>query len=161
MILFWLGLFTLHLVCGAALVPSRPSPARKDWQFYAAHGLFYSILVSSIWASDLPSNGQLTVGLLLFVTGSVLHLWALRSNPFFTHVIQRPPRVIRTGAYRWLQHPGYVGMFLMASASWLLVGHRLAVIPLALYAALLVWRGRAESLILQAINCQPECDCPD
>lgn len=150
MILPWLGLFALHLAVGAVLAPSRPSSARKDWQWYLAHGLFYSIPASSIWTSELPGNVGLTAGLVLFVGGSALHLWALRSNPHFTHVIQRPPRVITTGAYAWLRHPGYVGMLLMASASWLLAGHRLALIPLALYAALLGWRGRRESRMLVA-----------
>jgi protein-S-isoprenylcysteine O-methyltransferase Ste14 len=152
MIVVWLGFFVFYLVSGAAWIPpehfayyqSRP----KRFSYYFAHVLFYSIPLSSFWNDRLPSDGALLAGIALFSVGGWLNIWAARSNPYFSPNIEQPPQVIRTGAYRLLNHPGYVGMFLLASGSWLMMGHRLALLPLAAYGPLLMWRARKEVALL-------------
>ena len=152
MILVWLGFFVFYLVSGAVWVPrehfayyhARP----KQFSYYLAHVLFYSIPLSSFWNDRLPSDGALLSGIVLFCIGGWLNIWAARSNPYFSPNIEQPPEVVRTGAYRLLNHPGYMGMFLLASGSWLMVGHRLALFPLAAYGLLLMWRARKEGYLL-------------
>jgi protein-S-isoprenylcysteine O-methyltransferase Ste14 len=152
MIVVWLGFFVFYLVSGAAWIPrehftyyqARP----KQASYYFAHVLFYSIPLSSLWNDTLPSDSALLAGITLFCVGGWLNIWAVRSNPYFSPAIEQPPEVIRTGAYRLLNHPGYVGMFLLAAGSWLMAGHRLAVFPLIAYGLLLTWRARKESSLL-------------
>ncbi len=152
MIVVWLGFFAFYLVSGATWIPaehltyyqSRP----KQFSYYLAHVLFYAIPLSSLWNDGLPNDGALLTGIALFCVGGWLNIWAARSNPYFSPSIEQPPQVIRSGAYRWLNHPGYVGMFLLASGSWWMVGHRLALLPLVAYGLLLAWRARKESSLL-------------
>ena len=154
MILVWLGLFVSYLMAGAIYLPpetfARDRATRKGWQHYAALVLFYSIPASGLAEEILPSPLVAIVAMTLFYIGGALNLWAIRSNPYFSPEIVTPPRVVTDGAYRWLNHPGYTGMMLMALASWLLVGAQWALIPLALYGALLAWRARKETQILAA-----------
>jgi len=152
MIVVWLGFFVFYLVSGAVWIPpehfayyqSRP----KQVSYYLAHILFYAIPLSSLWNDRLPSDGALLAGIALFCVGGWLNIWAARSNPYFSPNIEQPPQVIRTGAYALLNHPGYAGMSLLASGSWLMAGHRLALLPLAAYGLLLMWRARKEVLLL-------------
>lgn len=154
MILAWTALFIYFLICGAVAIPPetirRGNAAPKGWQYYLAHLLFYSIPVSSFFSDARRGAVQLLASLAMFSIGGALHIWAIRSNPYFSPEIVKPPEIIRTGAYAWLDHPGYAGMALMATGSWLMIGHQMAVIPLAAYLTLLLWRAQKEtSLIYQ------------
>jgi len=53
------------------------------------------------------------LGLVLYASGYVLALWAMRENRFFSSVVRiqsdRGHHVITTGPYRIVRHPGYSG----------------------------------------------------
>lgn len=90
----------------------------------------------------------MVVASLVFASGGALYIWAVRSNPYFLPNIEVPVMIISGGAYSWFSHPGYVAMAMMAAGTWLMIGHSLAVIPLALYALLLCWRARKETFLI-------------
>jgi len=152
MILIWLPLFIGFLVCSGFLVPresiQKYATAPKDWQYWTAHILFYSIPASSYFADTMPSPLMVAATMTAFIAGSGLFIWARRSNPYFSPEIALPAEVVTDGAYDWLDHPGYAGMGLMATSTWLMIGHSLAVIPLAAYLTLLLWRARKESSLI-------------
>jgi protein-S-isoprenylcysteine O-methyltransferase Ste14 len=154
MIFVWLILFITFLVCGSILIPretiQRYKNAPKDWQYWTAHLLFYSIPISALFADGNSSPPAILTGMLSFAGGGAFYIWAIRSNPYFLPNIQVPVKIVSGGAYSICAHPGYASMMLLAAGSWLMIGHRLAIIPLAAYGALMVWRARKEnSLIYQ------------
>ena len=76
------------------------------------------------------------VGLVVFVAGSVLVSWSMGVNPFFEKTVriqsERGHRVIDTGPYRFVRHPGYLGFFGWLVSTPLLLGSWWAFVPAAL-----------------------------
>jgi protein-S-isoprenylcysteine O-methyltransferase Ste14 len=64
------------------------------------------------WTTPLPLVVQLTA-LMLFLLGSALASWALVSNAYFAATVriqkERGHRVVSSGPYRYIRHPGYSG----------------------------------------------------
>jgi protein-S-isoprenylcysteine O-methyltransferase Ste14 len=73
------------------------------------------------------------VALAIFTTSSSLQIWAMTSNPFFSPVVrvqnERGHRLIDSGPYRFIRHPGYLAMSVSTVASALGIGSYLALIP--------------------------------
>jgi protein-S-isoprenylcysteine O-methyltransferase Ste14 len=102
--------------------------------------------------SDVPLSAILT-GYVLLIGGIAVTTWAQAVNPFFEPGVriqkERAQRVITSGPYRLVRHPGYtaaVAMFIgvsLALASWW------ALLPAALAIALLVVRTSWEDRLLQ------------
>ena len=61
----------------------------------------------------------------------------------------RNHRVVTTGPYRTIRHPGYLAGILGALGSPLMLGSAWSAIPALLLAALFVWRTSAEDTTLQ------------
>lgn len=79
-------------------------------------------------------RGEL-IGLLILVAGTALRstaMFALRGFYFTTTTILRQHRIVRTGPYRWLRHPLYLGLVVelagLALAAGLPIGYALAAI---------------------------------
>jgi len=87
-------------------------------------------------------------GFLVYVLSAALLIWAKIENPYFKPQIERPPVVIRSGPYRWLNHPGYLAMVLMGLGSVWMLGHVTGYFPLALYGFLLLVRAQEENRLL-------------
>jgi protein-S-isoprenylcysteine O-methyltransferase Ste14 len=104
------------------------------------------------WTSALPPGVRLA-GLAGFAAGSALFLWAMASNPFFSTVVriqkERGHRVVDTGPYRALRHPGYLGWILAVLAVPLILGSAWALVPAALGCALWIVRTVLEDLTLR------------
>ncbi|WP_197993134.1 methyltransferase family protein [Gimesia aquarii] len=86
-------------------------------------------------------------GLVLFVLGSALLMWSMVVNPFFEKTVRiqtdRGHRVIDSGPYAYLRHPGYVGFMawvlstpLLLASAWALIPALLSVIGIAIRTAL-------------------------
>lgn len=149
--LCWLLLAVSYAVCGSLIVPrstvEKYGSTPKDWQYWLGHLLFFSVPLSWFFGVESARAAVLT-GIAFFAIGGALRIWAMVSNPYFLPSIEVPVMVISGGAYSWFDHPGYVGLAMMAAGSWLMIGHSLAVIPLAAYLTLLMWRARKESSLI-------------
>ncbi len=84
------------------------------------------------WSPPLPLWLQ-TIGLLVFVLGTLLGVWAIAVNKFFSSVVRiqtdRGHQVITNGPYRFVRHPAYAGNLFSILATSLLFGSLWSLIP--------------------------------
>lgn len=125
-------------------------------------GLFASIFVSVYVVAGLDAGrfgGSAIplllwpVGLALFLSGTVLLTWSMVVNPFFEKTVriqtERGHRVIDTGPYRFVRHPGYVGFLGWLLSAPLLLGSWWAFLPSILSVVFLVVRTALEDRTLR------------
>ncbi len=86
--------------------------------------------------------------------GIWLAAWAMLTNRFFAATVRiqsdRGHVVVDGGPYRYVRHPGYVGMVVFNLASPLALGSRLATVPAIAVAIVLIVRTALEDRTLQA-----------
>jgi protein-S-isoprenylcysteine O-methyltransferase Ste14 len=89
----------------------------------------------------------------LSALGYAMTSWAMVSNRFFSGLVRiqedRGHTVASGGPYRFVRHPGYVGMATFTLATPLLLGSRQALVPAALTVAALVLRTALEDRTLR------------
>lgn len=94
------------------------------------------------------------VGYGLFLAGMGIVTWAEAVNRFFEVTVriqtERGQKVIDTGPYGVVRHPGYVGGILFCVGTALCLGSVWALIPAGLASCLLLLRTRWEDQTLQA-----------
>jgi protein-S-isoprenylcysteine O-methyltransferase Ste14 len=94
------------------------------------------------------------LGYVLFLAGMGLTAWAEAANKFFEVTVRiqtdRGHKVIDTGPYAIVRHPGYVAGVLWCMGPPLCLGSLWALIPAGLTSALLVLRTQWENQMLQA-----------
>ena len=87
-------------------------------------------------------------GLLVFMLGWGIVLWAMAVNRYFSTLVrlqeERGQRVVTEGPYRHVRHPGYVGAILFQLATPIILGSWWAMIPSGLAAVLYVVRTALE-----------------
>jgi protein-S-isoprenylcysteine O-methyltransferase Ste14 len=93
------------------------------------------------------------VGLALFLPGMALFSRAMGENPFFEKTVriqsERGHRVVDTGPYRLMRHPGYLGFFAWILSTPLLLGSCWAFVPALLSIAGVVVRTALEDRTLR------------
>jgi len=105
-----------------------------------------AVLEARDGVSSAPGAAWL-LGLVLFVPGWALITWSMAVNPFFEKGVriqtERGHRVIDTGPYAYVRHPGYVGFAgwilstpLLLASAWAFAPALLAVVELAIRTAL-------------------------
>ena len=108
------GLFILAtlrpvgIACMAGTITYLVSPGRMAWSALA-----------------LPPYARIA-GIALWVAGSVLVVWTLRSlgpNLTDTVVTRREHVLVSTGPYRWVRHPFYDSVYLLILASGLIAAN--------------------------------------
>jgi protein-S-isoprenylcysteine O-methyltransferase Ste14 len=81
-------------------------------------------------------------------------LWAMAANPFFAATVriqdERGQRVVSSGPYRLVRHPGYLGSLIYNLAIPLVLGSLWTFLPALLTIVLLAVRTRLEDRTLQA-----------
>jgi protein-S-isoprenylcysteine O-methyltransferase Ste14 len=141
---------------------SRFQPGTKKWDLILLAVLFPTIVIEIPLAtldagrmgwSDAPLWVVL-IGYVLFIGGIAVTTWAQAVNPFFEPGVriqkERAQRVIMSGPYKLVRHPGYaaaIAMFIgipLALASWW------ALLPATLAITLLVVRTHWEDRLLYA-----------
>jgi protein-S-isoprenylcysteine O-methyltransferase Ste14 len=92
------------------------------------------------------------LGAVVLLAGQVLFALAKRENAFFSATVriqsERDHAVCTTGPYRFVRHPGYLGMLLTSIAFPLVVGSYWAYVPTALGVAVLAVRTHLEDSLL-------------
>jgi protein-S-isoprenylcysteine O-methyltransferase Ste14 len=142
----------------------HPGPGARESLLVAtliAAGIWLShLLVAGLdvgrmhWSDSVPRALQLT-GFAGLAGSLALGQWASRANPFFSSVVriqnERGHRVISTGPYRYVRHPGYASAVVMVLSSGLALGSWLSLAPSAFAIAALVIRTQFEERVL--------CEC--
>jgi protein-S-isoprenylcysteine O-methyltransferase Ste14 len=94
------------------------------------------------------------LGYVALLAGIAVTAWAQAVNPFFEPGVriqsERHQRVIDTGPYRLVRHPGYVSALLMFFGMALSLGSFRALVPAAVASAILVLRTSWEDRLLKA-----------
>ena len=105
------------------------------------------------WSDDVPGWLQ-GVCLFMVAAGYALAIWAMRVNRFFSSVIRiqtdRGQRVVTTGPYAFVRHPGYSAGILIIVASGPALGSWLAAVLVVIFSLpFLLYRTITEDQILQ------------
>jgi protein-S-isoprenylcysteine O-methyltransferase Ste14 len=104
------------------------------------------------WSPKLPS-WVAPVSIVVVVLGYAFSTWAFLVNRFFSGVVriqaEREHTVVTDGPYRFIRHPGYLGGLVAMAATSFMLGSLWGLIPVALYAGVLVLRTALEDRMLQ------------
>ncbi|MEE9466137.1 MAG: isoprenylcysteine carboxylmethyltransferase family protein [Candidatus Neomarinimicrobiota bacterium] len=77
------------------------------------------------WTEGIPLGLQVAA-LVIAVLGYALGVWALAVNSFFSQIVriqeERDHRVVTSGPYRFVRHPGYTGTILFELAVPVMLG---------------------------------------
>jgi len=122
--------------------------------------VLYILLISAVHEFDTPA-GDLRLsgitwlsGLAIYVSGWALFTWSGVSNPFFEKMVRIQTevehRVVDSGPYSIVRHPGYVGLIITFLATPLLLPSRWICILSLVAALLLVIRTALEDRTLSA-----------
>jgi protein-S-isoprenylcysteine O-methyltransferase Ste14 len=105
------------------------------------------------WTNGMPLWAHL-VGLVAFILGYALFMWAMAANAFFAEGVriqtERGHTVATGGPYRVVRHPGYMGAILSFVAEPFLLGSWWALVPAALAVGGYIVRTALEDRTLQA-----------
>jgi protein-S-isoprenylcysteine O-methyltransferase Ste14 len=83
---------------------------------FAVSGLLYHLRGTRL--TDAAADAARAVGITAYVVGILLRYWAAWAlGPWFSRVLRAggEQALIDRGPYRWLRHPLYVGLFLLAA----------------------------------------------
>ncbi len=165
------GIIFIHVVVRAVLLSDtpdlakervKPGPGIKRWDkiFLVFFGTFSlaTFVISPLdagrfgWTLPLPVIVYV-IAYLIYILSSAIGLWAMRENKFFSSVVRiqtdRGQIVIKSGPYKFVRHPGYVGGILMFISSPLMLGSVAGLIPGCLSIVLLIVRTYLEDKTLE------------
>jgi protein-S-isoprenylcysteine O-methyltransferase Ste14 len=93
------------------------------------------------------------LALIMMLAGHALGSYALVANPFFSGMVRiqsdRGHRIVSSGPYRWMRHPGYAGALVTYWSTPLFLDSVWAYLPVALMTVALVIRTALEDRALQ------------
>jgi protein-S-isoprenylcysteine O-methyltransferase Ste14 len=118
--------------------------------------LFMAILIAGGLETRLRGTSLLLgwqlLGVVLMIVSMLLLGWAMGQNPHFESTVRiqhdQQHRVIDTGPYRIVRHPGYVAAILLLLGIALVLGSRWALVPAVASAMLIVVRTAMEDHFL-------------
>ncbi len=98
------------------------------------------------------SEGVQMAAFAVFLAGNALQIWAMAVNEFFSTALrlqtERAHELVRGGPYRYVRHPGYLGMLLAMLSTPFALGSKLALLPATMYGALILFRATREDEFL-------------
>ena len=133
----------------------------KTWDevLVRASNLSAMILVPAVSGLDVGRYGWsslgapfLVAGVVLLVFSSVLINWAMIVNPFFEPTVRiqddREHRVVSSGPYAFVRHPGYLSGILWITSIPLILGSLYGLLPVGFYSVLMIIRTYLEDRTL-------------
>jgi protein-S-isoprenylcysteine O-methyltransferase Ste14 len=140
----------------------KPRAGVKRWDVWVTNTynamIMAAIVVAALdvrfgWGPDIGLAVEI-VALLVAALGMGLIEWAMVTNRFFTGYVRiqmdRGHTAVTLGPYRFVRHPGYVGMIAAALGLPVMLGSPWALIAGIVGAALIVVRTALEDRTLQA-----------
>lgn len=104
------------------------------------------------WVESFPVILQILAGI-LGILGFVLVFWGMAANTYFSSYVRiqddRGHTTVSAGPYRYVRHPGYLGMIVSALMIPLVLASWWALIPAGLGAGLVILRTALEDKTLQ------------
>lgn len=104
------------------------------------------------WAGHIPIGLQIA-GLIAMAVGFAIITWAMLVNRYFSSAVRlqedRGQKVITSGPYQYVRHPGYTGGLLFLLTSGLALGSWVAILPMLLSVPFIVRRTLIEEQMLQ------------
>jgi protein-S-isoprenylcysteine O-methyltransferase Ste14 len=104
------------------------------------------------WTRGLGSGWNI-VGAVIFAAGMALFSWAMITNAYFSTTARiqtdRGQTVCRSGPYRYVRHPGYIGAILQSPGTSILLGSLWSLFPAAAAAIFMIVRTVLEDRMLQ------------
>jgi protein-S-isoprenylcysteine O-methyltransferase Ste14 len=165
--LCWLGLSLALARWNPALLNERGKRARQmqgtkswDWVLLSLYAII--ILVQPFVAGlDYRNGWSVESSPMIYITGNLLTVisfvlltWSMIANRFFEGTVriqtERDQRVTTTGPYRYVRHPGYVGVILSFVALPIALGTWIALIPGVIGVVIFLIRTALEDRTLQA-----------
>lgn len=122
-----------------------------------AFGSVFILLVAGLdalyhWSAGFSLPVEM-VGLALIVAGYILASYALIENAYFSGTVriqgERGHRVISSGPYGWVRHPGYLGSLVASLGMPLLLDSAWAFIPVLVFGVFFIIRTSLEDRFLQ------------
>jgi protein-S-isoprenylcysteine O-methyltransferase Ste14 len=169
----YIALWAIFLVASASTTPSdllrerlSPGPGARESRLaavlvaacvWSAHLFVAGADVGWLHVSDSVPKALRVAGFVLLTAGFALVVWATQSNPFFSSVVriqaERGHRVVSSGPYRFVRHPGYAAVIGIATASGLALGSWASLLPSGIVVPLLLRRIRREEAVLRGELC--------
>jgi protein-S-isoprenylcysteine O-methyltransferase Ste14 len=155
---------TFLLRTGPEIIAERGRPREfKDWDkiIGAIWGLAQYIVLPLVaglevrfgWTRE-PGVARHIVGGVVYAAGLGIFSWAMLTNAYFSTAARiqadRGQTVCRTGPYRFVRHPGYVGAILQSPGISILLGSLWGLIPAAVAAVCIIARTVLEDHMLHA-----------
>jgi protein-S-isoprenylcysteine O-methyltransferase Ste14 len=155
------GVFLLRN--GLETIAERGRPKEfKNWDKLAGGlwGILYYLAVPVTagldarfgWTRGLGPAWTIAGGV-VFAAGMALFSWAMITNMYFSTAARiqsdRGQTVCRTGPYKFVRHPGYIGAILQSPGTSILLGSLWSLIPAAAAVACMIVRTGLEDRMLQ------------
>ncbi len=131
--------FDTHLIISyfAIAILILPGVAGVDYRFKLTQPLPYDYLY---------------IGIAIYVLSAIVSVWPMLYNPFFEGTLRlqtdKNHSVIKTGPYKLIRHPGYLGMLIGSLPLPFAFGSTLSFLPAAVMVVLVLVRTHYEDKIL-------------
>jgi protein-S-isoprenylcysteine O-methyltransferase Ste14 len=135
-------------------MPDEHTPATRDaivgWLFVAAQFVLLGLLAFEAWRATSPAGLRVVGGLAVLCGAAILSWGSSRlGRELRTHPAPSPTAVLRVdGAFRFVRHPIYSGLLLLAAGLTLSAASALAVAEWVTLLALLTQKARFEERLL-------------
>ncbi len=120
--------------------------------FFVATVAFGALDVGRLHWTFPFSKGLQMAAFAVFVAANALQIWTMVVNIYFSTALrlqaERGHRLVRSGPYRYVRHPGYLAMLLIAPSTAFAIGSKLALLPATMYGTLILFRAAREDQFL-------------
>lgn len=167
------AVFILAFIVSRALAVRRTPDILKERANYGQHentqpwdqwlsplvafGSVFILLVAGLdvryhWSAGFSLLVEM-VGLVLILVGYVLGSYALIENAYFSGTVriqaERGHKVVSSGPYGWVRHPGYLGSLVASLGMPLLLDSAWAFVPMIILGVFFIIRTSLEDRFLQ------------